>query len=177
VAVPAQELATIDQVKAIDGAIRRGEVPAAANTLWDQVKAAGRAGLDRAQSDWNDAFEKMLPAEKKHAAELCQMQFLQGSIHEMLKFMAGRIEATEHRLEQQGTAYKGTWKPGTYTAGSFVTHAGSMWHADKSTDFKPGEGGGWTLAVKREANRERRSRTLRRGPTASRSHPHERCED
>jgi hypothetical protein len=23
-----------------------------------------------------------------------------------------------------------------------------MWHADKSTDFKPGEGGGWTLAVK-----------------------------
>jgi HK97 family phage prohead protease len=59
-----------------------------------------------------------------------------------------RIADLERRLEEQGRAYKGVWRPGTYAAGCFVTHAGSMWHADKSTDFKPGEGGGWTLAVK-----------------------------
>lgn len=59
------------------------------------------------------------------------------------------IGELEDKLEQQGPAYKGVWRAGkTYSAGSFVTHAGSMWHADKDTCFKPGEGGGWTLAVK-----------------------------
>lgn len=59
-----------------------------------------------------------------------------------------RLTDIEGRLEQMSQGYKGVWKPGTYPAGSFVTHGGSMWHADKATDFKPGEGGGWTLAVK-----------------------------
>jgi hypothetical protein len=59
------------------------------------------------------------------------------------------IRGVEQKLEQQGPAYKGVWQPGrTYASGSFVTHGGSMFHADKETSFKPGEGGGWTLAVK-----------------------------
>jgi HK97 family phage prohead protease len=150
VSVPANSGATITEVKAIDAAIRSGEVPAPSTSLWDQVKAAGRVGLDRAEQEWADTFEKMLPSERKHAAELCQMQFLQGSIHEMLKFLAGSVEASERRMDQQASAYKGVWQAGkAYPVGSFVTHAGSMWHADKLTDLKPGEGGGWTLAVKR----------------------------
>jgi HK97 family phage prohead protease len=66
----------------------------------------------------------------------------------LTSYIVGKMGELERRFEEQGRAYKGVWKPGTYAAGSFVTHSGSMWHADKSTDFKPGEGGGWTLAVK-----------------------------
>jgi hypothetical protein len=66
----------------------------------------------------------------------------------LTSFMVAKIDQIERRFDDQGRAYKGVWKPGAYPAGSFVTHGGSMWHADKSTDFKPGEGGGWTLAVK-----------------------------
>lgn len=47
--------------------------------------------------------------------------------------------------------YKGVWKAGeTYQQGETVTWGGSMWHANKSTSAKPGDGGGdWTLSVKK----------------------------
>lgn len=47
--------------------------------------------------------------------------------------------------------YEGVWKAGkTYTPGAFVTHSGSLFHANEdSADVKPGQGGPeWTLAVK-----------------------------
>jgi hypothetical protein len=47
--------------------------------------------------------------------------------------------------------WKGIWIPDeNYPAGCFVSFGGSMWHADgPSKGQKPGEGIGWTLAVKR----------------------------
>jgi hypothetical protein len=151
VAVPAQELATIDQVKAIDAAVRRGEVASAgmieSGPLAQMMLARGKAALDAEEKDLQ-AGEKF----KELGAAGYWALLIQCSSREMLEFLADRIEGLERRFDEQGRAYKGIWKPGFYQAGSFVTHAGSMWHADNATDFKPGEGGGWTLAVKKGAD-------------------------
>lgn len=45
--------------------------------------------------------------------------------------------------------YKGVWSAGEYQKGSTVTWGGSVWHCNEATDTKPGEGGAWTLAVRR----------------------------
>lgn len=45
--------------------------------------------------------------------------------------------------------YKGVWTSGEYQKGETVTWGGSVWHCNEATDTKPGEGGAWTLAVKR----------------------------
>lgn len=146
VAVPAQELATIDQVKAIDAAVRRGDSPATASgAVWDLCSERGQKALVDSHAEWL----AMTSAERKQTGFSCETMFLQDTTFQMLKFLADRIEG----IERQGPAYKGIWKPQTtYKKGSFVSHAGSMWHADETTDFKPGEGGGWTLAVKRGAD-------------------------
>jgi chitodextrinase len=59
-----------------------------------------------------------------------------------------RIKAIEARPT---LCYLGIWDASrTYQPGSFVTHSGSVWHADvQSTGIRPGEGGFWKLAVKR----------------------------
>lgn len=156
VAVPAQELATIDHIKAIDAAVRRGETPAAA---YEAVAGAGRKAVDELQfcKEHMDELKAVRAADGKHVL------YTQGQ-HDMIRegftqtFVAiavlrNIVGELEDKLEQQGRAYKGVWKAGqTYPAGSFCSYAGSMWHADQTTDFKPGEGGGWTLAVKRGAD-------------------------
>jgi hypothetical protein len=46
--------------------------------------------------------------------------------------------------------YKQIWQPDTvYSKGDFVTLGGSLWHANKETDQKPGNSDDWTLAVKK----------------------------
>lgn len=49
------------------------------------------------------------------------------------------------------TIYRKVYRDGErYTQGDLVTWAGSVWHCEKETDQKPGEGSeDWTLAVKR----------------------------
>lgn len=147
VAVPAQALATIDNIKAIDAAVLRGEAPVtpADRSLWQEMLRRGVGALDKRLAEWND----LSPEGRKEEGISLDVSLLQAGVVEMLKVLTARVEETERRFEAQGRAYKGVWKPGHYSAGSFVTHGGSMFHADKATDFKPGEGGGWTLAVKR----------------------------
>jgi hypothetical protein len=150
VAVPAQELATIDQVKAIDAAVLRGEAPstAASRGLWQEMQQRGIGALNKRLNDWT----ALSPDQRKAEGISLDASLVQAGVVEMLKVLTARVEATERRFEEQGRAYKGIWKPGHYSAGSFVTHGGSMWHADTATSFKPGEGGGWTLAVKKGAD-------------------------
>src|SRR4051812_28756365 len=55
-------------------------------------------------------------------------------------------------LESRPTLrYLGVWDASrTYPPGSFVTHAGSIWHTDQeTTGVRPGDGAIWRLAVKR----------------------------
>ena len=72
------------------------------------------------------------------------LHVLRGLITDLQK----RLATIEQKGLESPLQYRGVWKPGTYPKGSFVTHGGSVFHADGTTDFKPGEGGGWTLAVK-----------------------------
>lgn len=59
-----------------------------------------------------------------------------------------RIKALESRPTLR---YLGIWDASrTYPPGSFVTHAGSVWHTEaENTGVRPGESGFWRLAVKR----------------------------
>jgi hypothetical protein len=69
--------------------------------------------------------------------------------------MAEKIAALEKRLAELEARpvpdYRGVFKHGeTYSAGSMVTHSGSLWYAVSETKAKPGTGpgSGWVLAVK-----------------------------
>jgi hypothetical protein len=110
------------------------------SSLWVKIGQIGLAALDEFEA--SEAREKL-------GHTLGPSVSAARSAQEMIKALCAHVEQLEKRLDEQGRAYKGIWKPGTYSAGSFVTHAGSMWHADTATSFKPGEGGGWTLAVKK----------------------------
>lgn len=113
----------------------------AKGALWSKVGRIGLAELNTFGA--SDAY-KQLGA--KHGPSAATAR----SAQEMIKALCDHVDQLEDKFERRGPAYKGVWKAGqTYPVGSFVTHGGSMWHADKATSFKPGEGGGWTLAVKR----------------------------
>ncbi|MCK1314977.1 hypothetical protein [Bradyrhizobium sp. 23] len=62
------------------------------------------------------------------------------------------LKARINELESRPTLrYLGVWDASrTYPPGSFVTHAGSIWHTDQETaGVRPGDGAIWRLAVKR----------------------------
>jgi hypothetical protein len=62
-------------------------------------------------------------------------------------YVVKRIEALEERPVPK---YLGAWKAKRmYAEESFVTSDGSIWHANQSTDTKPGTDNNWTLAVKK----------------------------
>ena len=55
--------------------------------------------------------------------------------------------------EKPALKYCGIWKSdGAYGQGDLVTHGGSIWHCNRSTKVKPGDGSDWQLAVKRGAD-------------------------
>jgi hypothetical protein len=59
-----------------------------------------------------------------------------------------RIAELETRERNFG--YSGVWQAaGRYCRGNFVSHDGSMWHANCDTSAKPGTSSDWSLAVKR----------------------------
>jgi hypothetical protein len=159
-AVPMHQLATIDQIKAIDAAILRGEVavsPSHESGLKAMIGAAHEASDAKALRDMMGAesdriIQEAVAEHGKDWAMHAGLGVTARFANILTSFMVGKFAEIEHRLNAQGRSYKGIWKPGTYCAGSFVTHGGSMWHADTQTDFKPGEGGGWTLAVKKGAD-------------------------
>ena len=67
-------------------------------------------------------------------------------IREVTAPLAERIAA----LEATPLTYDGPHETGkTYGKGVFVTHDGSLWHCNRETATRPGDGPAWTLAVKR----------------------------
>jgi len=66
------------------------------------------------------------------------------------KLEAELAEAKAQIAEARAVKYCGVWRQQTYSKGSFVSHAGSMWHANVDTDGRPNESHiDWTLCVKR----------------------------
>ncbi len=69
----------------------------------------------------------------------------------ILDELAGRMEARMAVIEKRAAAlrYCGVWKDGAlYDQHNFVTLGGSIWHANCTTDTRPGVDQTWTLAVK-----------------------------
>ncbi|MCK1324220.1 MULTISPECIES: hypothetical protein [unclassified Bradyrhizobium] len=70
-------------------------------------------------------------------------------------FVLAAIRPLKERLKELESRptlrYLGIWDASrTYPPGSFVTHAGSIWHTDvENAGVRPGESGFWKLAVKR----------------------------
>jgi HK97 family phage prohead protease len=95
VSVPAQALATIDQVKAIDAAVRRGEAPSLplAGSLWRKVADAGQAAMDQTQA--SEEFQRA-----KGAFGTAMVAGNMSSA--MIRSLAGHVEELEWRLTERG---------------------------------------------------------------------------
>jgi hypothetical protein len=148
VAVPAQELATIDHVKAIDAAIREGRSPVTidnsasdnSGALWRRIGLVGLAAMDEFQR--SDEAKQLGPL---HGVQVASTRSLQSMVKELCR----HVESLERRQAESPLQYRGVWKADhTFPANSFVTFNGCVWHTEKATDRKPGEGD-WVMAVKR----------------------------
>ena len=62
--------------------------------------------------------------------------------------LLARVDALERK--QKDFRYRGVFSGAVhYAEGNFVTHHGSLWHANRATKALPGSTDDWTLAVKR----------------------------
>jgi hypothetical protein len=68
-----------------------------------------------------------------------------------------QIDNRLKELQESAFEYSGPWKSDTkYRKNQFVSHRGSMWHAQiDSRGVVPGDGAMWKLAVKQGRDRER----------------------
>jgi hypothetical protein len=65
----------------------------------------------------------------------------------------GSDKVNEQSIRFDVMIYRGVWKQVRYIRGDTVTYGGSLYHANKDTDEKPGNGSGdWTLCAKRGAD-------------------------
>jgi hypothetical protein len=151
VSVPAQAAATINVVKSIDAAIRRGEAPAAqlsSGPLWDRLARIGRAAL--AEVEAGESFKKL----GQFGPQVSGVRSLQ----EMVRTLANHVDDLEARLTASPVEYRGVWQAGeTYPARTFITFSGSVWYTGKATSRRPGEGVDWVLACKRGADAKERT--------------------
>jgi hypothetical protein len=95
-------------------------------------------------------------------------------IHDETKALRERIEALERKIDalemKQGQfRYCGTWSADAiYFEGNFVTEGGSLWHANRQTTQRPGDGSDLQLCVKRGKD-GKDADNVRRLPTAQRA--------
>lgn len=72
------------------------------------------------------------------------------------RYIRKQIEPLQKRiseLEEKGIAYQGVFqRSADYKRGDVVTHAGSAWHAVKTTRAEPGVSQDWQLMVKAGRN-------------------------
>lgn len=140
VTIPACEEACVEVVKRYAEAARSAEVPSltGAGSLWEQVSGVGRTAYDRVKAKAEKATPSMRVGLIAHETG-----------RDMIRALCGHIEQLERRLTEAPLKYVGVWRSDrTYPPNSFCTHNGAVWFAEKATDFKPGEGHGWVLAVK-----------------------------
>lgn len=105
--------------------------------------APGAPGRDGKDGITADEFEKAIAAAEERAAEriLKSLEF-DGRVFKI----GGRVLGKAAVME-----FKGQWvQDGKYEKGDTVQHSGHMWHCnDDGVTHMPGQGSGWTIAVKR----------------------------
>ena len=92
------------------------------------------------------------PVSKKELMTFVDSALVPG-FRQVLQTQASTIKSLQARvaeLEQYPFRYDGPHESEkVYERGSFVTKAGSLWHANYKTATAPGDGLAWTLAAKR----------------------------
>lgn len=99
----------------------------------------------------SDLRKPMTLAAWKHVAEALGEKFTEAAdAHNRLLERVKRLESRLAEAESKSlTNYRGVWRANeVYPKGVFVTHRGSLWHAESTTDEKPGTSPAWRLAVK-----------------------------
>jgi chitodextrinase len=104
-----------------------------------KANAAREGGDTKAQSMTSAATEWTTDTNRSSQA-LLTIEALKQSVAEL-----------QSKSQSSPLCYRGVWDVATqYVAGNFVTHSGSLWHAEVDTrGVRPGEGSAcWKLAVK-----------------------------
>jgi hypothetical protein len=76
------------------------------------------------------------------------------ALHDEIEPLKAQISALQARVleleaQRDEMRYCGVWREGKeYTPGSFTTHDGALWHANRKTAERPGNSGDWVLAAK-----------------------------
>jgi hypothetical protein len=69
------------------------------------------------------------------------------SLEQQVTALATRVQELE--AAQGEMRYCGVWRSEKeFSAGSFATHAGALWHANRRTSAVPGNTGDWTMVAK-----------------------------
>jgi hypothetical protein len=117
--------------------------------LVDASKTAIQAAVAQRATSNGHAKSRGLGETEIMALAKALVPFLKKQIADATAPLLARIAELEARPQM---AYEGVWDATkAYTAGSFVTHQGSLWFAeDTSLGVRPGAGSSaWKLAVKR----------------------------
>lgn len=79
-----------------------------------------------------------------------EVEFFAGLLCELAKRIDEDVSATLERLEENPPfSYEGVHEQARqYGKGQFVTHNGSLWHCNRLTRQRPGDGNDWQLAAK-----------------------------
>jgi hypothetical protein len=115
-----------------------------------------------------DGSKKLAWTRARRYAENAMFTFLLRSLYlqtvarEELAKRVIDLEAKLADIEAKGLAgamsYAGVWRDGqSYAKGTCVTSSGSLWHANRDTSERPGQGdSGWQLMAKRGRERTHR---------------------
>ncbi len=108
-------------------------------------------GDDKEPSEFAEFYEsKTLLTFGKFAKFLDAILGREKNHADQIRKRFGALEARIEELEKTPFAYDGPYEAGkVYDKGKFVTHNGSLWHANYKSASKPGDGPAWTLAVKK----------------------------
>jgi hypothetical protein len=89
---------------------------------------------------------------KSHESVLLKTVSAMTHVIDRIELQIGELQkrVTELESAQGEMRYVGTWAEGkTYSPGSFATHSGALWHCNRKTMEKPGNGNAdWTMAAK-----------------------------
>lgn len=165
-AVPMHQLATIDQIKAIDAAILRGEAPAVTELPASLEMAAGiakmlnqGASLPEVQQFKSMLYDRGLEIVEEVKAEsggkemmsIIAMQTTAAFANALASYFGGRLSEIERRLSEPTLAYAGVHQRALgYRRGQAVTHKGCLYIALSAAEpgDMPGESAAWQMAVR-----------------------------
>lgn len=153
-AVPMHQLATIEQIKAVDAAVLRGEAP---------ILTTNASRDDDGYSPWALKFvtEHIEELRRIRRANSKAVLYTQGQ-HDMIAegfgsafasvaLLNDRIKELEDRLDKPALAYAGVYQRALdYRRGQAVTYKGSLYIALEAAEPGqiPGESAPWQLAVR-----------------------------